>query len=196
MDCDCNDGFGKLNVSVSKLKKPCEISNRTWYITIYHCSGPLLEWCGKKFIVIPAKYGMANIRVPPGCYKVGAVWSYFELPNGNYQANHFTDSALVNVGCGEVKCIKLFNPTLHTCGPIFNDAVNDTRNQLIKNATGTNNIQEINRLADAAIAGNVAFLALAREADPEVGPMFELENPAEFEQALRTRVECDSLDTM
>ena len=179
-----------LNVWINKLKKPCEISDKTWYITIYHCNGPLLDWCGRKYIVIPAKCGYASIKLPPGKYKIGAVWNYHKV-NETFQANHFTDSTIVNLCCGQTHCITLFNPVIHRCGQILNDAINDVRNQLLVH-TGTPlpNPQTINEIADIAIRTNNEFLAMARLVDNSTGPMYELDDPVEFDLALKDAVIC------
>jgi hypothetical protein len=63
----------KLNVWVSELDEPCRISNRTWYVTIYTCDGKPLEWCGKRYVVLPARCGHLEVEVPPGCYTISAV---------------------------------------------------------------------------------------------------------------------------
>jgi hypothetical protein len=116
--------FANLNIWVSALDDPCKISKRTWYINIYNCDGSVLNWCGHNYAVIPAPCGHRHIRVPPGCYRINAVWS-FRLGNGFYYVNHFTDSAIVQACCDNHQCITLFNPSAHRCGRIFLAAVHD-----------------------------------------------------------------------
>jgi len=113
-----------LNVWVSALDDPCKISSRTWYINIYNCDGSILKWCGRDYAVIRAPCGHRRIRVPPGCYRINAVWS-FSIGNGFYYVNHFTDSVIVQACCDKHQCVTLFNPSAHRCGRIFLAAVHD-----------------------------------------------------------------------
>jgi len=117
-------GMAKLNVWVSGLDEPCKVDNRTWYVTIYDCDGNVLEWCGKKYVVLPAKCGHLEVEVPPGCYYIKAVWG-FRLVGGIYYVNHFTDAAIVQARCNETTCVKLFNPSVHRCGIIYLHAIRD-----------------------------------------------------------------------
>lgn len=118
-------GMAKLNIWVTAIDDPCSIDNRTWYVTIYNCHGKVLEWCGRRFVVIPARCGHLEIEVPPGCYRINAVWSFAVAPGGVIYVNHFTDSAVVQACCDEHHCITLFNPSIHRCGTIFLRAVRD-----------------------------------------------------------------------
>ncbi len=120
--------LANLNVWVTALDDPCKISRRTWYINIYNCDGSILKWCDFDYALIPARCGHRSIRVPPGCYRINAVWS-FRLGNGFYYVNHFTDSAVVQACCGEHQCVTLFNPSAHRCGRIFLAAVHDAVRQ-------------------------------------------------------------------
>lgn len=118
----------KLNIWVSELDDPCRISSRTWYVTIYNCDGKPLEWCGRRYVVIPAKCGHLEIEVPPGCYRINAVWG-FRFLGGIYYVNHFTDSTVVQACCGEETCLTLFAPTAHRCGVILLRALMDLQKQ-------------------------------------------------------------------
>lgn len=123
-------GFATLNVFVSGIDDPCIVDNRTWYVTIYNCDGNVLEYCGKKYAVLPAKCGHLEIQVPPGCYRINAVWGYRVVKPGLiYRANHFTDSAIVNLCCEQTACVKLFNPSAHRCGYIYVWALKDLVSQ-------------------------------------------------------------------
>eukprot|EP01130_Rhizamoeba_saxonica_P005076 TRINITY_DN203_c0_g1_i2.p1 TRINITY_DN203_c0_g1~~TRINITY_DN203_c0_g1_i2.p1 ORF type:complete len:205 (-),score=22.60 TRINITY_DN203_c0_g1_i2:52-666(-) len=186
MNCNLR-GYSQLDISVSKLYNPCEISERTWYVTIFSCDGSLLTHCGRRYIVIPIRCGMGTIRVPPGLYKVSAVWSYFELPDGNYQANHFTDSVLVQACCNSCHCVRLYNPSIHRCGPILMAAAQDTYNQLI--AQGVEGIQPAFEALNGAMD---QFLAIAQihNGNNRQFP-FEFERGLNFENVLRGRVEMD-----
>lgn len=117
-------GMSKLNIFVSAMDNPCGIDQRTWYVTIYDCDGNVFEYCGKKYVVLPAKCGHLEVEVPPGIYYVKAVWS-FSFANGIYYVNHFTDAAIVQVCCDDHVCVKLFNPSIHRCGTIIVRAVQD-----------------------------------------------------------------------
>jgi len=118
-------GLAKLNVWVSKVGDPCKVSNKTWYVNIYDCSGEILEWCDRKYAVIKAPCGHVEVELPPGCYIVNAVWGYWIDANDVLHGNHFAHNTIVQVECDKVKCIKLFTPKAHVCGVIFRLAVAD-----------------------------------------------------------------------
>lgn len=123
-------GMARLNIWVSETDDPCRVSNRTWYITIYNCDGNVLQWCGRKYVVMPARCGHLEVEVPPGCYYVKAVWGFTAVKPGlEYRVNHFTDAAIVQAGCDETACVKLFNPSIHRCGVIIVQAVRDLLQQ-------------------------------------------------------------------
>lgn len=128
-------GLAKLNIWVSDTDDPCKVSNRTWYITIFDCDGNVLQWCDKKYVVMPAKCGYLEVEVPPGCYYIKAVWSFWLSPGAGiiYRVNHFTDAAIVQACCDQTACVKLFNPSIHRCGNIVVRALNDlVRQKAIK----------------------------------------------------------------
>ena len=127
-------GMGTLNVWVSEIGDPCGLTDRTWYVTIYDCDGDVFQWCGKRYVVMPAPCGHLEVDLPPGCYYVKASWNYWQV-GSNYRANHFTDPAIVQVCCGETTCVKIFAPEAHRCGWIFLKAVEDlARQKLIRPA--------------------------------------------------------------
>ncbi len=122
-------GMAKLNIWVSAIDDPCAIADdRTWYVTIYTCEGKVLEWCGKKYVVLPAKCGHLEVEVPPGCYRINAVWN-FSIAGSIIHVNHFTDSAVVQACCDQTVCVTLFNPSTHRCGTILLRAVQDILSQ-------------------------------------------------------------------
>jgi hypothetical protein len=112
---------------VAQQDDPCKVDNRDWYITIFNCDGTLLEYAGQEYLVIHAPNGHANISLPPGKYSVVGVWSYWMGPDGSYFGNHFTHEAIFQVCCAEHKCVWLYNPSIHTCGIVYDRAVQDFR---------------------------------------------------------------------
>ncbi len=118
--------LAKISIFVSGIDDPCSVDNRTWYVTIYNCDGSVLEWCGKRYVVLKAPCGHLQEKVPPGCYYIKAVWGFTVVTPGLvYRANHFTDAAIVTACCDETTCVKLFNPSAHRCGYIYVRAVQD-----------------------------------------------------------------------
>ena len=123
-------GMAKLNVLVSGMDDPCGLSDRTWWVTIYDCDGNVLDWCGKRYVVMRAECGHLEVEVPPGCYYLKAVWSFtIVTPNLVYRVNHFTDAAIVTACCEQTTCVKLFNPSAHRCGYIYIRAIRDLLKQ-------------------------------------------------------------------
>ena len=119
-------GMAKLNVFVSGIDDPCGLDDRTWFVTIYTCDGNVLEYCGKRYVVLPARCGHLEVEVPPGCYYIKAVWGFTVVTPGLvYRANHFTDAAIVTACCEQTVCVKLFNPSVHRCGFIYVRALQD-----------------------------------------------------------------------
>lgn len=163
-------GMSKLNIWVTDTDDPCSISNRTWYVTIYNCDGKVLEWCGRRYVVIPARCGHLEIDVPPGCYRINAVWS-FSFLGGIFYVNHFTDSAVVQACCDGHVCVTLFNPSTHRCGQIYLRAIKDVLDQ---NAVPANIAQE----AEKAINNLLQYL-------PRPVRGFELDHLDEIEKLVR-----------
>ena len=119
-------GMAKLNIYVSGIDDPCGFDKRTWYITIFNCDGSVLDYCGKRYVVMRAPCGHLEVDVPPGCYYIKAVWGFTVVTPGLvYRANHFTDAAIVQACCEQHVCVKLFNPSVHRCGFIYVRALRD-----------------------------------------------------------------------
>lgn len=143
-------GLAKLNVWVSDTDDPCSVSNRIWFVTIYGCDGRVLRWCRRRYFVIPAPCGHVEVELPPGCYRVSAVWGFRPIPGGLW-GNHFTDSAIVQVRCGETACVRLFNPSLHRCGRIFLQAIENLQRQNVVGKDVAQPVADaINRLLELA----------------------------------------------
>ncbi len=165
-------GMAKLNIFVSALDDPCGISDRTWYITIYDCDGNVLEWCGERYAVMRAPCGHLEVKVPPGCYYIKGVWSYWQVRGGfraGYRASHFTDAAIVQACCEQTTCVKLFNPKVHRCGLTLLEAFEDLARQ---------------RLVPPAALKQVTYAvrgALGRVKDPP-RKKFELGHAKDFER--------------
>jgi hypothetical protein len=169
----CDKGLATLSISVSAIDEPCKIENtRSWFITIFNCDGTVLEFCGRSYILIPAKCGCLDVDVPPGCYYIKAVWNFWIVTPGLvYWVNHFTDAAIVQACCEKTTCVRLFNPSLHRCGYIYRLAVNDLIKQnAIKGDIG-------NRVTGAIEAVNKEI--------PAPKNMFELGIEKEIEELMQ-----------
>lgn len=169
------NGLAQLNVAVSELDKPCRKSGRTWYVTIWNCDGSILEWCGRQYVVMPAKCGHLSVKLPEGCYYVSAVWSFSETASG-YQANHFTDRALVTVKCNECTCVTLFNPHVHRCGSILVRAAGDLA------------ADPGNAFNGAQFTALQAAIQPLLDAAPQLGAAFELDPQIDALAMLRQQV--------
>lgn len=170
-------GLSKLNVYISGIDDPCSVDQRTWYVIIYDCDGRVLNHCGKRYVVLPAKCGHLEVELPPGCYYVKAVWGYTSLGRGVYRANHFTDAGIVQVCCGQDACIKLFNPSAHRCGYIYSLALRDLVAQKVVGKRAFAQFEEANREIIAQIGEPVK--------------LFELGNNDEIEKAV---IACEKED--
>jgi len=114
----------RLNVWITAKGQPCRIDTRDqpMFVYVLHCSGEVLEWCGKKYVGMPTKCGHLEVEIPVGCYVVGAV----ENPSGIPPlGNHLTHIAMVRANCGDHVCVTLFNPTFHHCAHWFLTAMHD-----------------------------------------------------------------------
>jgi hypothetical protein len=118
-----------------------------------------------------------EIEVPPGCYRINAVWS-FRIAGGVIYVNHFTDSAVVQACCGEHMCVTLFNPSIHRCGTIFLRAVRDLVLQKGINA-------EIAQPVEQAVGRLLA-------ATPRPFKGFELDILDEIEKLVREQEQSDT----
>lgn len=143
-------GLAKLSIWVSGMDDPCAVDNRRWYITIYDCNGDVLQWCTKKYALMPASCGHLEVEVPPGCYYIKAVWGFTAVvPGFEYRANHFTDAAIVQARSGETVGVKLFNPSAHRCGMIILQAVMDL---LLQKAIRTETARKVTQAMEEFLA--------------------------------------------
>lgn len=176
-------GLAKLNIWVSEMDDPCSVSNRTWYVTIYDCDGNVLQWCGRRYVVIPARCGHLEIEVPPGCYYIKAVWSFKVITPGlAYRVNHFTDAAIVQAVCDQTTCLKLFNPSAHRCGIIYVRALDDLVRQKAIKPQVARQAQEALNAALAELPRPVKEFELGHE--DEIGKLVE-------ELAKEEQAECE-----
>lgn len=169
-------GLAKLNVFVSEMDEPCGLSDRTWYVTIYDCDGNVFEWCGRRYVVMRAPCGHLEVKLPPGCYYVKAVWSFvIVVPGLVYRVNHFTDAGIVTLCCEQTACLKLFNPSAHRCGTIYVRAIRDlVRQKALK--------PEVARQAEEALQAVLEQL-------PRPLKEFELGHEEEIERLIKEQEE-------
>ncbi len=160
-------GMSKLNIWVSEIDDPCGVSDRTWFVTIYDCDGKVLEWCGRRYVVIPAKCGHLEIEVPPGCYYIKAVWGFVVVGPGIYRVNHFTDAAIVTACCEQTTCVKLFNPSAHRCGYIYVRALRDLVKQQAIDPALARQVEEAVEVINQQIGVPIRGFELAHEEEIE-----------------------------
>ena len=113
-------GTGKLNIWISEIQKPCKISQHRWWITIFDCSGDVLEWPqNHKYMYMPAPASHLEVELPPGKYRVMATGPirFDRQPSGHLLArfNLFTDSSIVHLKCSEETCVTLYPSSYHRC---------------------------------------------------------------------------------
>lgn len=123
-------GIAKLNIWVSDVAEPCGTWEGGGNMTIFDCKG-ILEWpCGRflnpdgKWQVVPGghykdlpfKCGHLEVEVPPGCYWVIAGY----VSQGKYiHLNYTTHVGIVEVGCDDTACVKIYNPSIRLCWDWF-----------------------------------------------------------------------------
>jgi len=165
-------GLATLSIFVSATDDPCGLDSRTWYITIYNCDGSVLDWCGKRYVVLKAPCGHLQVDVPPGCYYIKAVWGFTTITPGLvYRVNHFTDAAIVTICCESTVCVKLFNPSVHRCGYIYVKALQDMA------ARGD--------LGEQQVAQAAEIVAVVRERGDFPEKLFEMGHEDEIERLVR-----------
>lgn len=124
-------GLGTLNIWVSDVADPCGTWSGDGRMTIFDCNG-ILEWrCGRfrtpegewkevpngRYKDLPFRCGHLEVEVPPGCYWVVA--GYVGAPGPVIHLNYTTHVGIVQVGCDETACVKVYNPTVRLCWDWF-----------------------------------------------------------------------------
>jgi hypothetical protein len=123
-------GIAKINIWVSDVGDPCGTfkgGSECGGMHIFDCKG-ILEWpCGRylapdgtwqpvpggKYESLPFQCGHLEVEVPPGCYWILA--GYETKASYIYHLNYTTHVGIVQVGCNETACVKLFNPSIRLC---------------------------------------------------------------------------------
>jgi hypothetical protein len=114
-------GLATLQIWFTAEGSPCTISERDehdnlpWQVAIMHCDGRVLNWCGRRYVGIPAPCGHVEVKVPPGCYVIRGGESMGVNAHGGVTGNHMTDHAVVTACCDENTCVTLFAPSAHNC---------------------------------------------------------------------------------
>lgn len=120
-------GLAKLNIWVSDVADPCGTWKEEGRMTVLDCKGVLSWPCGRylapggKWLPVPNgtykdlpfKCGHLEVELPPGCYWVVA--GFVLLHKEYIHFNKTTHVGIVEVGCNEDACVKLFNPTVRLC---------------------------------------------------------------------------------
>ncbi len=119
---------GMINIFVSDVADACGTWSGNGRATVFDCNGILTWPCGRfrpggatalqpvpngSYRNLPFRCGHLEVEVPPGCYWVvaGSV-----NPASNFiHLNYTTHVGIVQVGCGEDACVKLYNPTIRLC---------------------------------------------------------------------------------
>ena len=129
-------GLSYLNIWVSDVGDPCgtykggKTGGGAGGITVFDCKGVLTWPCGRyladgKWVTVPnGQYknlpytcGHLEVELPPGCYWV---YSGLTTPTGDHiHLNYATHVGIVEVGCGEHACVKIFNPSVTLCWDWF-----------------------------------------------------------------------------
>lgn len=119
---------GKLDIWITEPGEPCRITDETYFVAIGHCNGEVLDWCDQEYLGLRAECGHLEVEVPPGCYHIRAAqWIASGRP---LVGNALTDSAVVEVSCGDTECVKLYAPAARTCGRIFARALEEFGDQM------------------------------------------------------------------
>lgn len=122
---------GTLDIWITAPGDPCRIDNATYQVAIAHCNGDVLQWCDEEYVGLDAECGHLEVDVPPGCYQIRAVRNRIRIGAGGiYIGNWLTESAIVQVSCGEEHCVTLYTPAAKTCGRLFELALREAGDQL------------------------------------------------------------------
>lgn len=120
-------GVGRLNIWISDVADACGTWPGSGRATVFDCDGILTWPCGRfrtgggdwqpvprgGYRNLPYRCGHLEVEVPPGCYWVVA--GSVNPGSGYIHLNYTTHVGIVQVGCDEVGCVKLYNPSIRLC---------------------------------------------------------------------------------
>lgn len=120
-------GVGRINIWISDVADACGTWAGSGRATVFDCDG-IVEWpCGRYrtegtdwqrvprggFRNLPFRCGHLEVELPPGCYWVVA--GSVTPTHGYIHLNYTTHVGIVQVGCDETACVKLYNPSIRLC---------------------------------------------------------------------------------
>lgn len=120
-------GVGRINIWISDVADACGTWRGSGRATVFDCDG-ILSWpCGRhrtegqdwqqvpngQFRNLPFRCGHLEVELPPGCYWVVA--GSVSPSSGFIHLNYTTHVGIVQVGCDETACVKLYNPSIRLC---------------------------------------------------------------------------------
>jgi len=169
-------GTGILNIWVSDIADACGTYKRGTAeggggITVLDCRG-VLEWpCGRyqtpkgeweqvpngQYLNLPFECGHLEVEVPPGCYWVIADWTT-PLP-GYIHFNYSTHVGIVEVGCDQTACVKLFNPSIRLCWDWF---ILGMRMVALHGGADMNRVDEVANLVEGELLRDAPRLPIER----------------------------------
>jgi hypothetical protein len=92
-----------LDVWVARPGSACQVDDSDWQVRIDDAHGHPYQWAGTSYAALPAPNAHWAGAIPPGTYVVSArrVAPKPKEPNR-------ADAAIVEVGCADVACVRLF----------------------------------------------------------------------------------------
>jgi hypothetical protein len=93
-----------LDVWVTKPGDPCYVDDGQWVVRVYDADGRTYHWANTNYGQLPAPQAHWVGTIPPGCYVVQA--------EGKDERGKpvLSDHAIVEVGCDDHACVRLFVP--------------------------------------------------------------------------------------
>jgi hypothetical protein len=95
--------MGMLDVWVAKPGAACQVDDRDWEVRVEDAHGNAYQWAGNSYAALPAPQAHWAGTIPPGTYVVGA-----RRPTAKQGEPNRADSAIVEVGCERVTCVRLY----------------------------------------------------------------------------------------